>query len=114
MQLAINHTLLATRGNIILPALVWSIIKQGKLVMRFARNVIYPGFLVLLLASGVLAQTKPGAAVDYAALPASAEETTPLVTGDHAPAFMVRTVDNQSFVFDPDHLKRPTILISLS
>lgn len=47
-----------------------------------------------------------------AELPASAEATTPLKTGDAAPSFTVKTVDNKTFVFDPAALERPVIFIS--
>ena len=80
--------------------------------MRFGRNIIYLIFLVLLLGTFVLSHSNRVVAADYAALPASAEETTPLKTGDRAPAFTVRTVDDEPFVFDPENLERPTILIS--
>lgn len=80
--------------------------------MRFGRNIVYLTFLVLLLETFVLSHSNRVVAADYAALPASAEETTPLITGDRAPAFTVRTVDDEPFVFDPENLERPTILIS--
>jgi len=80
--------------------------------MRFGRNIIYLTFLGLLLGTFVLSHSNRIVAADYAALPASAEETTPLNTGDRAPAFTVRTVDDEPFVFDPENLERPTILIS--
>ncbi len=80
--------------------------------MRFGRNIVYLTFLVLLLGTFVLSHSNRVVAADYAALPASAEETTPLKTGDRAPAFTVRTVDDEPFVFDPENLERPTILIS--
>ena len=51
-------------------------------------------------------------AEEYAALPASAEETTPLKTGDAAPSFIVQTVDGEAYSFDSDSLERPTVLIS--
>ncbi len=80
--------------------------------MRFGRNIVYLTFLVLLLGTFVLSHSNRVVAADYAALPASAEETTPLKTGDRAPAFTVRTVDDEPFEFDPENLARPTILIS--
>jgi peroxiredoxin len=42
----------------------------------------------------------------------SAEHTRPLQVGDSAPRFIVETVDHQPFVFDPDRLQRPVMLIS--
>lgn len=45
-------------------------------------------------------------------LPASAEETTPLKTGDKAPSFSVMDVDGNAYDFDPAALDSPTVLIS--
>jgi peroxiredoxin len=36
----------------------------------------------------------------------------PLKAGDNAPAFTVRTVENEAFDFDPSTLQRPVVLIS--
>jgi peroxiredoxin len=80
--------------------------------MSFARNIVAPTFLAFLSGMLVLSLSDNVVAADYAALPASAEETTPLGTGDQAPSFTVRTVDDEPFVFDPERLERPTILIS--
>ena len=80
--------------------------------MHFGRWFVYVTLLVLLSGVFVLLQSGSVVAVDSAALPASAKETTPLKTGDRAPAFTVRTVDDEPFVFDPENLERPTILIS--
>ncbi len=80
--------------------------------MRIARNIFGLAFVGLLVGTLVLSHPGRLAAADYAALPANAAETTPLKSGDRAPAFTVRSVDNQPFLFDPDNLERPTILIS--
>lgn len=80
--------------------------------MRFGRNLLYIAFVVLLVAALMGGHTMRIAAADYAELPASAEDTTPLKTGDRAPDFTVRTVDNEAFHFDADKLEKPAILIS--
>lgn len=80
--------------------------------MTFGRNIVYLTFLALLVTTFALSHTNRVVAAEYAALPASAEETTPLRTGDRAPAFTVRTVEDEPFEFDPDSLERPVILIS--
>jgi len=80
--------------------------------MIFGRRIVYLTFLVLLMTTFVLSHANRLAAAEYADLPASAEETTPHKTGDRAPEFTVRTVDDEPYVFDPDNLERPTILIS--
>lgn len=80
--------------------------------MKFGQKILYLTFAALLVSTLVLSHATRVAAADYEQLPATAEETTPLKTGDHAPAFTVRTVDNEPFTFDPENLERPTILIS--
>lgn len=80
--------------------------------MTIARRFTYAIFLALMLAALTLSVANRGNAADYANLPASAEETTPLKTGDRAPAFSVRTVADEPFHFDPLGLDRPVILIS--
>lgn len=80
--------------------------------MGLGRNFAYLVFVALFLATFVLSHNNRVIAAEYADLPASAEETTPLKSGDRAPKFTVRTVDDEPYVFDPDNLERPTILIS--
>ena len=80
--------------------------------MIYGRSLVYITFLALLLATLVLSQAHFANAENYWALPETAAETTPLKAGDRAPAFTVRTVDDKPYVFDPDNLANPTILIS--
>ena len=80
--------------------------------MSIARTIIGLVFVGLLVGTLVFSHANRTVEDDYAALPATAEETTPLKSGDRAPTFTVSTVENQPFVFDPDKLERPTILIS--
>lgn len=76
--------------------------------MVVTRKFIYVMFVLLLIST--LCVTAPQAvAGEY---PASAEQITPLRTGDQAPAFTVQTVANESFDFDPASLQRPVVLIS--
>jgi peroxiredoxin len=42
----------------------------------------------------------------------SAETIEPLKAGHRAPTFKVRTASNEEFVFDPDSLERPAIIIT--
>ncbi len=80
--------------------------------MALGRNLIYVTFLVGMLGTLILSHADRAIAEGYAALPASADLTTPLKSGDRAPEFTVRTVDDKPYVFDPDNLEKPTILIS--
>ncbi len=80
--------------------------------MTPARALVYAGFVALLVTTFALSHSVRSAAADYAALPASASDVTPKATGDAAPAFTVRTVDDEPYRFDPHALERPAILIS--
>lgn len=80
--------------------------------MKHASTLLYTTFAALLVATLVGGHSMRVAAADYAELPASAEETTPLSSGDRAPNFTVRNVDNEEYVFDADNLAKPAILIS--
>jgi peroxiredoxin len=70
------------------------------IVRRFRASLLLP-FILLLSAPGVAGE-----------LPERAEDVTPLEAGDRAPAFTVRTVEDEPYRFDPENLERPTILIS--
>ena len=80
--------------------------------MSIAQNLIRITFVVLLISSLIVSICQQGIAADILELPARAEDISPKQVGDRAPSFTVRTVDNESFHFDPDNLERPTALIS--
>jgi peroxiredoxin len=46
------------------------------------------------------------------AIAASADQITPLKSGEQAPAFVVLDADGNEFSFDPDALDRPAVLIT--
>ena len=46
------------------------------------------------------------------AIAASADQVTPLKSGEQAPAFVVLDADGNEFSFDPDALDRPAVLIT--
>jgi peroxiredoxin len=76
--------------------------------MKSGIRLAYIAFVALLVAALSMHAREPASA----SLPASAEEIVPLSTGDPAPAFTVRTVDNERFSFDPQSLDKPVVLIS--
>jgi len=76
--------------------------------MIIGRRLHYLFFVTLLVST--LCFSAPDIRAD--SLPATAEEITPLATGDKAPTFTVQTVDDEPFEFDPSELKDPTVLIS--
>ena len=43
---------------------------------------------------------------------ATAEDTQPLKSGQRAPAFVVRDVNDEAFAFDPNALQRPALIIT--
>jgi len=78
--------------------------------MSTGQNFIRITFVTLLISSLVVSVCQQGVAAG--ALPAKAEDITPVKAGDRAPAFTVRTVNDEPYHFDPDGLERPTILIT--
>ena len=80
--------------------------------MTLGQKLLYLIFTALLIASLVFSVHTVGNAADLADLPNSADETSPLTSGDRAVGFTVRTVDDEPYVFNPDKLLRPTVLIS--
>lgn len=76
--------------------------------MIISRRILNALF-VLLLVSTLCVSVPMVAATEF---PTTAEETMPLESGDRAPAFTVRTVENESFRFEPSSLQNPVVLIS--
>lgn len=72
------------------------------------RRGLLPGILaiVLLCGSAVL----PSNAADGFA--ASADQAAPLQAGERAPRFVVRTVEDAAYEFNPDALEKPVVLIT--
>lgn len=66
-------------------------------------------FFVLLLASTLCIAAPRAVAAEF---PATAEQISPLVTGDSAPSFTVQTTESKTFSFDPSSLQHPVVLIS--
>ena len=80
--------------------------------MSIGQNLIRVAFVTLLISSLAVSICQQDVAAGTLELPARAEDISPKQVGDRAPAFTVQTVNNESYNFDPDHLERPTILIS--
>lgn len=76
------------------------------------QKLLYMALLSLLIATLFYSPAQRAVAADSNGIAASAEEIDPVKTGEKAPAFTVRTVDNEAFVFDPEHLDKPAILIT--
>ncbi|MFQ6004088.1 MAG: peroxiredoxin-like family protein [Woeseia sp.] len=80
--------------------------------MSVGISFIRAAFITLWIAFLVVSLCSRSVAAGRAELPSAAEDISPLGVGDRAPAFTVRTVDDEPYYFDPDNLDRPTVLIS--
>ena len=80
--------------------------------MSATQNFSRATFFLLLIASLVVSVCRQGIAADNFTLPSKAEDISPLQGGDRAPAFTVRTVEDEPYHFDPGNLERPTVLIT--
>lgn len=80
--------------------------------MLFGRAAYNATLVSTLLAAFCVAIPVSAAAEERATIAPSAEEIKPLGTGDRAPRFTVRTVEDEPFAFDPDALERPAIFIT--
>lgn len=85
---------------------------SGTFSMRFNPRSTISGVLsvalFLALASSLSTQT------GHADTPIAetAQDVEPLLVGQTVPQFVVRTVDDESFSFDPENLERPVMLVS--
>lgn len=81
--------------------------------MKTGQKLVYSVFVIALIYTFIASHAARVAAADLAAgIAASAEDIHPVKTGDMAPGFTVRTVDDEPFVFDPQHLDAPVVLIT--
>ena len=80
--------------------------------MNIGQKLAYAAFVSLLFATLVISESGCVIAADLTGIAASADEIQPVQTGQMAPKFTVRTVDDEPFVFDPENLDAPAILIT--
>ncbi|MDH5344323.1 MAG: AhpC/TSA family protein [Gammaproteobacteria bacterium] len=80
--------------------------------MHLGQKLVYTVFLSLFVGALACTQSAPVVAADGRGIAPSAEEIDPVKTGEAAPSFTVRTVDDEPFVFDPANLERPVVLIT--
>lgn len=80
--------------------------------MTNSRNASGVMAVALLVATMAVWSPAPGIAAEHGGIAASADEINPVKTGEMAPGFTVRTVDDEPFVFDPERLDSPVVLIS--
>lgn len=81
-------------------------------IAQSPKRLAIPGTLFALLFASLVCSLgmQPGNAQERIA--ASADAARPVAAGEQAPAFTVRTVENDEFHFDPTALERPAIIIT--
>lgn len=77
--------------------------------MKTGQKLFYVVFVALLVGTFIVPHPNRVLAAEIAA---SANDVNPVKTGEMAPRFTVRTVDDEPFVFDPENLDSPAILIT--
>ena len=80
--------------------------------MHIGQKFVYSLFITLLVTALACTQAMTVSAADMDGIAASPAEINPVKAGEMAPAFTVRTVDDEAFVFDPAGLERPAVLIT--
>lgn len=75
------------------------------------RSLILSALAIALVLSLVVSNSVHFGHADVA-VAATAAEIQPLAAGDKAPFFVVETVDNRPFSFDPRKLERPVVLVT--
>ncbi|MCP4299726.1 MAG: redoxin domain-containing protein [Gammaproteobacteria bacterium] len=76
-----------------------------------ARSVIL-GSLTLMMVLSLIYSTSVQYGHADVPVARTAAEIQPLGVGDNAPRFIVETIDNERFEFDPRNLEKPVVLIS--
>ena len=80
--------------------------------MHIGQKFVYSLFITLLVTALACTQAMTVSAADMDGIAASPAEINPVKAGEMAPAFTVRTVDDEAFDFDPAGLERPAVLIT--
>lgn len=80
--------------------------------MHTGQKLIYSAFAALFFTAFLCSQSPTVAAAGLDGIAASAAEVDPVKTGEKAPRFTVRTVEDQPYVFDPDNLEKPVMIVT--
>lgn len=80
--------------------------------MNIGQKFVYGTFVSLFFTAFLCSQALPVVAADLDGIAPTAADVDPVKTGEKAPGFTVRTVEDQPFVFDPDGLDKPVLLVT--
>ena len=80
--------------------------------MNIGQKLVYSTFVTLFFAAFLCSRPEAVVAADMDGVAPSAEQIDPVRTGQMAPGFTVRTVDDEPYVFDPQNLDAPTVIVT--
>ena len=80
--------------------------------MNIGQKLIYGTFVSLFYTAFLCSQSLSVAAADLDGIAPSAADVNPVKTGEMAPKFTVRTVDDEPYVFDPENLDAPAVIVT--
>ncbi|MEL7185346.1 MAG: redoxin domain-containing protein [Pseudomonadota bacterium] len=75
------------------------------------RSLLHGAFVALITSSLVYSMALTSGHADVP-IAATADDIQPLQVGDPAPRFIVENVDGSPYDFDPNHLDKPTLLLT--
>ena len=80
--------------------------------MTLGHKLVYDPLGTMLSIAFLCLPMSSVAAGDVDGIAASAEEAVPVQAGEMAPGFTVRTVDDELYVFDPENLDAPAVIVT--
>ncbi|MDG2375226.1 MAG: peroxiredoxin-like family protein [Woeseiaceae bacterium] len=80
--------------------------------MTIGHKLVYGSLAAMFSIAFLCSPVSSVAAGDLDGIAASAEEVEPVQAGEMAPGFTVRTVDDELYVFDPENLDAPAVIVT--
>lgn len=80
--------------------------------MTIGHKLVYGTLAALFTTAFLCSSVSSVVAADLDGIAASADEAEPVQAGEMAPGFTVRTVDDEPYVFDPENLDAPAVIVT--
>jgi len=80
--------------------------------MTIGHKLVYGTLAALFTTAFLGSSVSSVVAADLDGIAASADEAEPVQAGEMAPGFTVRTVDDEPYVFDPENLDAPAVIVT--
>ena len=80
--------------------------------MTIGHKLVYGTLAALFTTAFLCSPVSSVVAADLDGIAASADEAEPVQAGEMAPGFTVRTVDDEPYVFDPENLDAPAVIVT--